>query len=282
MSTQPDLCLPTVPEGLPSGIPTPSLNDANPTLGDVNPTLVERKPCKGLMKPCKLGCKICVPDRLKDPTPASRDYTGNSKTVFSIIGASNHCAGERQSEDFYATPPHAVGMLLNLEPFSHRIWEPACGQGHISKVLEAHGHEVVSTDLIDRGYGIGGVDFLSLRPDANDIGVLGIAPSVPVTLPFDGDCITNPPYKYAQEFVETALDLVAEGHKVAMFLKLTFLEGKSRRALFDRGCLENVYVSSSRLSCGKNGTEFGPSAIAYAWFIFRRGFRGVPAIKWFN
>jgi hypothetical protein len=211
-----------------------------------------------------------------------KDWTGNTNSIFKTLGASNHCADERQSEDFYATPPHAVEMLLNLEPFSHRIWEPACGHGHISKVLETHGHEVVSTDLIDRGYGIGGVDFLSMRFGANEVGVRGIAPSVPVTLPFDGDIITNPPYKYAQEFVETAIDLIADGHKVAMFLKLTFLEGKSRRALFDRGCLEKVYVSSSRLGCGKNGTEWNPSAVCYAWFIFRKGFHGDPVIKWFN
>ena len=216
------------------------------------------------------------------PKPNPRDWVGSRESMFKTLGASNHCADERQSEDFYASPPHAVEMLLDLEPFSHRIWEPACGQGHISKVLEAHGHEVVSTDLIDRGYGIGGIDFLSLRSVDGGLGVRGAVPSVPVTLPFDGDCITNPPYKYAQEFVETALDLVVEGHKVAMFLKLTFLEGKSRRALFDRGCLEKVYVSTSRLTCGKNGTEWNPSAICFAWFIFRKGYRGEPVIRWFN
>lgn len=211
-----------------------------------------------------------------------RDYTGNSKTVFSIIGASNHSATDRQSDDFYATPPSAVEQLLDLVRFPRRIWEPACGLGHISKVLSARGHEVFSTDLVDRGFGIGGIDFLSLRPGNGDLGVRGSAPSLPFSLPFDGSVVTNPPYKFAQEFVETALDLVAEGHKVAMFLKLTFLEGKSRRALFDRGCLERVYVSSSRLGCGKNGTEWNPSAVCYAWFIWRKGYKGDPVIKWFN
>ena len=100
--------------------------------------------------------------------------------------------------------------------------------------------------------------------------------------PFDGDIVGNPPYSIAQEFVERGLDVIADGHKCAWFLKLTFLEGKSRRALFDRGCLEKVYVSSSRLGCGKNGTEWNPSAVCYAWFIFRKGFRGDPIIKWFN
>jgi hypothetical protein len=52
--------------------------------------------------------------------------------------------------------------------------------------------------------------------------------------PFDGDIITNPPYKFALEFVEKALELITDGHKVAMFLKLQFLEGKARRAFFDK------------------------------------------------
>jgi hypothetical protein len=82
-------------------------------------------------------------------------------------------------------------------------------------VLEAHGHIVRSTDLIDRGYGKGGQDFLN----------------TPTTV-WNGDIITNPPYKYAREFVEKALEIVAPGCKVAMFLKLTFLEGKGRRKLF--------------------------------------------------
>ena len=51
-------------------------------------------------------------------------------------------------------------------------------------------------------------------------------------LEWDGNIVTNPPYKYAQEFVEKALSIIPEGKKVAMFLKLTFLEGKARRALF--------------------------------------------------
>ena len=70
---------------------------------------------------------------------------------------------------------------------------------------------------------------------------------------FDGDIITNPPYKYAKEFVEHALTLVPNGRKVFMFLKLQFLEGKGRRSLFDTGQLKTLYVSSSRIKCAMNG-----------------------------
>lgn len=70
------------------------------------------------------------------PSRRPSGHDGNSKTVFSIIGASNHSETERHAEDYYATPPSAVEQLLDLETFSPRILEPSCGGGHISRVLE--------------------------------------------------------------------------------------------------------------------------------------------------
>jgi hypothetical protein len=194
-----------------------------------------------------------------------RDWSGNQRGVFSVIGASNHSLTERAERDFYATPPDAVEKLLLLETFSHKVWEPACGHGHISKVFESHGYEVRSTDIEDRGFGEGGIDFLNCE-EKN----------------LDTDICTNPPYKYAQEFVEKSMEVIADGHKVAMFLKLTFLEGKNRRQMFEKYPPKVVYVSTSRLSCGKNGVEWMPSCICYAWFVFVKGFRGDPIIRWFN
>ena len=141
---------------------------------------------------------------------------------------------DAEKNDYYATEPKAVEILLEQEYFNNRIWEPCCGEGHISKVLEAHGYNVRSTDLIDRGYGAGGQDFLN----------------TPIVV-WNGDIITNPPYKYAKEFVEKALNVVAFGCKVAMLLRLTFLEGQSRRGLFRDTPPQTVYVSSSRLQCAK-------------------------------
>ena len=104
---------------------------------------------------------------------------------------------------------------------------------------------------------------------------------------FDGDVITNPPYKYAKEFVEKAIESVTDGHKVAMFLKLQFLEGKGRREFFDKYPPKMVYVSSSRIMCAKNGDfdgikESGGSAVAYCWYIWEKGYSGDTIIKWFN
>ena len=190
----------------------------------------------------------------------------NEHGVFVTLGASNHTVNPRAEYDYYATDPRAVRLLLEMETFSDKIWECACGEGHISKVLEQNGYEVLSTDLIDRGYGTGGVDFLT----SDYI--------------FDGDIITNPPYKYAIEFVKHALNSISEGHKVAMLLRLSFLEGKSRRVLFNQYPPKKVYVSSNRILCAKNGDfeNSDSSAIAYAWFIWEKGFRGTPILKWFN
>lgn len=140
---------------------------------------------------------------------------GYKTSPYAQIGAVGHSDKTRVDNDFYATPPKAVEMLLRLEKFSQNVWEPACGQGHIAKVLRENGYSVKSTDLIDRGYGIGSVNFLKQTEN------------------YYGDIITNPPYKYAKEFVEKALELVSTGAKVAMFLKLQFLEGKARRKLFE-------------------------------------------------
>ena len=76
----------------------------------------------------------------------------------------------REKDDFYETPPEATRALLSVESFEGAIWEPACGRGAISKVLEGAGHEVISTDLMDRGYGENRVDFLmEWRPLAPNI-----------------------------------------------------------------------------------------------------------------
>lgn len=180
-----------------------------------------------------------------------KDWVGNASILNGIKRRE-----DAEINDYYATHPKAVKMLLELESFNKNIWEPACGEGHISKVLEAHGYSVISTDLIERGYGYGGQDFLK----------------APYFTSFNGDIVTNPPYKYAKEFVERALEVVKPGCKVAMFLKLSFLTSKGRKDLFINHPPQTVYVSSGRLECGKNGEFVGAGAVNYAWFVWRKGY----------
>lgn len=168
-----------------------------------------------------------------------QDWSGNKKAVYVTNGDSSHSTRERETRDYYATDPRAVTELLKRETFCNEILEPACGGGHISEILKRSGYDVVSADIVKRGYS--GQDYTAdfLRDG----------------LKWAGDIITNPPYKYAAEFVEHALDVIDDGHKVAMFLKLTFLEGEKRRALFQENPPRKIYVFTKRINCALNGEE---------------------------
>ena len=199
-----------------------------------------------------------------------KDWTGNKKSTFVTLGASNHSEGEREVNDFYSTDPEALEIFLKaLErdgfKLHKNIWECACGQGHLSKVLENEGHNVLSTDLIYRGYGDKVIDFLK----CNSLG-------------YGGDILTNPPYKYAKEFVEHSLEVLDDGYYCIMFLKIQFLEGKDRRKLFDKYPPKYIYVNSARQTCYINGdmSKKMSSASCYCWFIWEKGFVGEPIIRW--
>jgi len=193
-----------------------------------------------------------------------KNWVGNKKSIYVTLGASNHVPEDREENDYYATNPEAVHILLENGSFS-RVLEPACGEGHISKVLEDYLIEVDSYDLIDRGFG-NVKNFFEFES-------------------FEGDIITNPPYKLAQEFVEHSHKIVRDGDKICMFLKLQFLEGKARKKMYKKHPLKTLYVFSSRMACAKGG-DFenlnGQGAVAYAWFLWEKGYKGSPEIKWVN
>ena len=154
---------------------------------------------------------------------------------------------------------------MEKEKFSDCILEPACGEGHITKVLKEHGYSVFSYDKVYRGFGMQ-MDFFD-----RDY--------------WFGDIITNPPYKLALPFVKHALDIIEDGFKVAMFLRLLFLESKARAEFFKKCPPKIVYVSAKRLTCAKNG-DFerykGSNAQAYAWFVWQKGYKGQTVVDWIN
>ena len=194
-----------------------------------------------------------------------RDWTGNYNSIFKTLGASSHTDEEREVNDYYATDPVAIDKLLTVEDPYPIIWECACGEGHLSERLKKKGFTVFSSDIIDRGYPKTQViDFLTAKQSCIC------------------DILTNPPYKYAKEFVLKALELLNPDRKVYMLLKLTFLEGKARYIdLFSRYPPKTIYVFSERISCVKNGEgEFNHGAVCYAWFVWEKGFTGTTEIKW--
>lgn len=201
---------------------------------------------------------------------SNKDWTGNKKSTFTMLGASNHAQEEREVNDFYATDEIAIDKLFAVEQFSDNIWECACGDGALSKRMVELGKQVLSTDLIDRGYeyAASGVNFLDF--DSEDF-------------VFSGDIITNPPYRFITEFILKALELVQDGHKVAMFCKLTTLESQSRYDdIFSKYPPKTIYVFSKRVACYKNNdrSKYQSSAVCYAWFVWEKGFTGDPVIKW--
>lgn len=139
--------------------------------------------------------------------------------------------------------------------------------GHISEVLKAHDYDVTCADIIERDY------------DGQEY----TADFLHDNLVWCGDIITNPPYKYAAEFVEHSLNVITSGHKVAMFLKLTFLEGEKRRELFQQNPPTRIYVFTKRINCALNGEEKffnASSAVCYAWFVWEKGSKTKPVIDW--
>mgnify|MGYP003641524655 CR=1 FL=1 len=188
-----------------------------------------------------------------------------------IVGLHRPEGVEREEHDYYATHPMAADHLLRLlgwndayDRSAKLIRENSCGEGHLSKMIAANGHKVISTDLIDRGYGITGVDFL--EDNFYD------------TLPYDAT-IMNPPYKYALEFIEKSLE---QSPIVCAFLRLSFLESKKRKPFFERVPPHTVAVFSERMASSKGGkfSKDEKSTVAYAWFIWKRGHEGDTVIKW--
>lgn len=171
----------------------------------------------------------------------------------------------REKDDFYPTWPGATAALLSVEQFDGAIWECAAGEGDMSRVLEAAGYDVISTDLVDRGYGEARVDFL-----------MEWAPRAP-------NIVTNPPFGLAREFVEKALQLSTG--KVAMFLRLAFLEGLARGEWLPQTPLARVYIMSRRVPMQRGRlSEIGDGhgVIAFAWFVWERGHVGVPTLGWLD
>lgn len=185
--------------------------------------------------------------------------------TLSQIGANTYSKEERQKDDYYATSPEAVKKLLEVETFNKNIWENACGEGNISEVLKENNYNVYSTDLVDRGYQDELIDFLNCDKK------------------FNGDIITNPPYKHTTEFVLKSLESIPFDNKVAMLLKLTHLEGKERyKRIYSLYPPKTIYVFKGRVNCAKNNdfNKYKSSAIAYAWFVWKKGYMGCSELKW--
>lgn len=192
--------------------------------------------------------------------------TNGSHNVNVTNGNRNVAVADRVENDFYATPPEAIEALLKHVNLSRTVLEPSVGAGHIAKVLEANGHEVVGIDIVDRGYPKTNIrDFFSLTS-------------------VWGDIVMNPPYGKAKEHVEHALVIMCEGGIVCALLKIQFLETKKRLELFRKYPPKKILVFSKRIYCAPNGdfSKTKSSALCYAWFIWEKGYEGQTILDWID
>ena len=177
---------------------------------------------------------------------------------------------QRHPEDFYPTPPVITKMLLDREELTGNIWEPACGKGHMSEVLISRGYDVLSTDLIDRGYGEGGIDFL----DDAKISKFGSVDNI----------ITNPPFRFSLDFVLQSKKIAR--NKICMLNTTMFLDGIKRYEMWvDKDFpLKAMYQFAGRVPFRKNEivnqNECDLIRFPRAWFVFEKGYTGKPTIDW--
>jgi hypothetical protein len=165
--------------------------------------------------------------------------------------------------DFFPTPKWATFALIDNEQFKGSIWESACGDGAMSRVLEQTGQKVFSSDLHDRGYGEAGRDFLTWKHSADNI-------------------VTNPPYNSAEGFVSAGIKNASR--KFALLLRLAFLEGANRaNTIFAKAPPARVWVFSERITFYPSGVEpKGSGTTAYAWFVWDKDAPGRTELKWFK
>lgn len=197
-----------------------------------------------------------------------------SKEVLSGASlAGTSATRERANYDYYATPYQATEMLLDEVKFSGNFLEPCVGGGHIVDVIKRYYPDecVYGVDIVDRGYPN------TLVADFLKHDFLGQK--------FD-NVVTNPPFSLAQEFLEKSMEVVNNGGKIAMFLKIQFLEGAKRREMFKKYPPKYIYVFVKRQAPWNNGSpvdEKGKpwsSTMCFAWFVWEKGFTGEPIVRW--
>ena len=163
---------------------------------------------------------------------------------------------DRAENDFYATPPEEVKNILQYEKLHGVILDNCCGKGHlIEPVVEEYpDHKIIATDLINRGYGEGGLNFLSPDyPYINDIDTI----------------IMNPPYGLITEFVVKSLKIAKK--KVVLFAQLQFLESQGRyKEIFSKNKPDRIYIYVDRIACAKDGNfdNAHSSSMTYSWIIW--------------
>lgn len=187
----------------------------------------------------------------------------------------------QNENQFYRTQRPGIVSLLQAESFDRDVWECCCGDGAISRVLAEAGYDVLSTDLVDRGFG-------DDRGPHCDVLSYTKAPRRTV--------VTNPPFPLAAEMVRHLMGIGVE--EIALLLKVNYWNVAQRVELFRETQPALVYMATFRLDFSLDGprqkaprkkrgaeTDADPKKkkknapmMDVMWCIWRAGHRGLPAM----
>jgi hypothetical protein len=158
----------------------------------------------------------------------------------------------RDKDDFFPTPDECTLALLRAEKecMPVEIWEPACGEGAICKMMPAR--MWIATDLVARGYGQSGVDFLMERKKLADA------------------IITNPPFKNLTAFIDKAIDL--DVSYIAMFFRVTYLCTGAWQRICEKRAPARIYTLSWRPDIFGIGTP--DQRCLFIWAVWDKRYEG--------
>ncbi len=180
-----------------------------------------------------------------------------------------HSGRLRAEDEWYVEPSWSVAALATVENLAHKVYDPACGGGTIPRTLSALGHEVIGTDLVDRGYGQV-VDFLTATP--RDL---------------DADIVCNPPYLRGEGTIAFINRAVSANYRKACFIvNESFLFSRRRKALFEAWPLARIWFLSDRPSMppgallASGEVEAKGGTANYSWLVFMPHHDGPPTCGW--
>lgn len=189
--------------------------------------------------------------------------------------AGGNSATEKAENDFYATDPDTVDIFMkralsdNLfyDMYGQTVWECACGDGNIAHKMKQYFPQspLLATDLVYRGYGEGGIDFLTAKKRARMI-------------------ITNPPFSLINDFIKHGLEQT--DRYLVLFAKIQLLETVERKKILEKSPLRYIYVHSTRQATWKNGESRDlqgkkwATTMFLAWFVWDKMYDGEPVVRY--
>lgn len=184
-----------------------------------------------------------------------------------VLARPVHVSGyAREGRDFYATPAWVTEALLHHVKLRGPVWEPCCGTGAMSRVIEAAGYQVHSTDIADRGYGQVGVNFLECQ-------------TVPAGCQ---SIITNPPYgetgvhvgqsrspSAMLRFLRHSLALTESVQgQLALLVRLQWIPGQRAAGIMSAAPFSAVIMLKDRIQWFDMGEETNRAQHHHAWVVF--------------